>query len=196
MSHRFTTTLSPESLASDSPRVREVLETAKKQVGFIPNMYTRMVNVPGLLETYLLGYDRFRKESGLTSVEQEVVFLTVSHQNRCHYCVAAHSFLADKKSGVPPEVTDAIRDGVAIPDEKLQALSEFTRAIMRAQGWLDRSDVEPFLAAGYSERHILAIILAVAVKTLSNWSNHLFDTPVDEMFAGRRWSDAGVPEAV
>jgi uncharacterized peroxidase-related enzyme len=190
MAHKYHMSLPPQTLSSAPPRAREVLERAQKQVGFIPNMYARMVNSPGLLETYLTGYDRFRKESGFTPTEQEVIFLTISRENGCHYCVAAHSFLADKQSGVPTAVTDAIRDGQPVPDPKLRALSEFTRTLLAKRGWLARAEVDPFLAAGYTEGHILEIILAVAVKTLSNWSNHLFDTPVDAMFAAREWRAA------
>jgi alkylhydroperoxidase family enzyme len=51
------------------------------------------------------------------------------------------------------------------------------------------ADVHAFINAGYDERRILEIVLAIAVKTLSNYSNHLFHTPVDEAFADRRWSD-------
>jgi uncharacterized peroxidase-related enzyme len=182
--------LPPQTLSSESPRIRGVLEKAQQQVGFIPNMFAVMANSPGLLETYLTGYDLFRKESGLTPAEQEVVLLTVSRENGCHYCVAAHSVLADNFSGVPAEVTDAIRDGTPVPDPKLRALSEFTRTLLAKRGRPDRAEVDAFRAAGYTERHILEIILAVAVKTLSNWSNHVFETPVDEMFAGRRWSEA------
>ena len=58
-------------MSSESPRIRGVLEQAQQQVSFFPNMYARMVNSPGLLETYLTGYDRFRKESGFTPAEQE-----------------------------------------------------------------------------------------------------------------------------
>jgi alkylhydroperoxidase family enzyme len=36
-------------------------------------------------------------------------------------------------------------------------------------------DVELIFTAGYSEKQILEIILALAVKTRSNPSNHLFD---------------------
>ncbi len=190
MPEKFQMSLPPHTLGSESPRIRGVLEQAQQQVGFIPNMYARMVNSPGLLETYLTGYDRFRKESGFTPAEQEVVFLTISRENGCHYCVAAHSVLADKFSHVPTAVTDAIRDGNPIPEPKLRALSEFTRTLMAKAGRPDRADVDAFLAAGYTERHILEIILAVAVKTLSNWSNHAFNTPVDEMFAAREWSAA------
>lgn len=190
MSAKFRMGLPSHTLNSESPRIRGVLTKAQKQVGFIPNMYAVMANSPGLLETYLTGYELFRKESGLTPAEQEVVLLTISRENGCHYCVAAHSVLADNVSGVPTEVTDAIRDGAPVPDPKLRALSEFTRTLLAKRGRPDRADVDAFLAAGYTERHILEIILAVAVKTLSNWSNHVFDTPVDEMFAAREWSAA------
>lgn len=152
-------------------------------------MYGVMANSPGLLDTYVHGYERFRALSGFTPVEQEVVLLAVSRENGCTYCVAAHSFIADKMSAVPEAVTNAIREGRPIPDSKLAALHDFTRTMVIKRGLPDRTDVEGFLAAGYSERHMLEIVLAIAVKTLSNYANHLFHTPVDAMFAARTWTD-------
>ena len=75
-----------------------MLDKALKQVGFIPNMYANMAHAPAVLNTYLTGYDLFRKESGLSSAEQEVVFLAVSKTNGCTYCTAAHSMIAEKMS--------------------------------------------------------------------------------------------------
>lgn len=140
------------------------------------------------METYAVGYDRFRKNSGFTPVEQEVVFVTISIANGCEYCAAAHSFLADQVSKVPLEVTDAIRDGKEIPDAKLKALSQFTRVMFEKRGNLSPQDVAAFLEAGYQEKQILEIILALAVKTLSNCANHIFGTEVDDMFKGRTWT--------
>ncbi len=180
-------TLPTQTLETAEPRAKAILAKAKSQVGMIPNMYALMVNSPGLLETYLYGYDFFRKESGFTPAEQEVVFLTISYENGCHYCMAAHSFLADKRSNVPTAVTDAIRSGAIIPDAKMSALSGFTRTMLRTRGRPESSSAKAFLAAGYTERHILEIILAIAVKTLSNYANHVFDTPVDAVFGEREW---------
>ncbi len=117
------------------------------------------------------------------------MLLAVSRENGCTYCVAAHSFIADKMSGVPEAVTNAIRDGQPIPDARLAALHDFTRTMVIKRGLPDKTDVSAFLAAGYSERQILEVVLAIAVKTLSNYANHLFHTPVDGMFAGRAWAD-------
>jgi uncharacterized peroxidase-related enzyme len=150
-------------------------------------MYAGMANSPGLLETYMDGYDRFRKDSGLTPAEQEVVFLTISRTNGCDYCVAAHSLIADQMSKVPPAVTEAVRDGRAVPDPKLAALSAFTDVLLTKRGLPSKADVAAFLAAGYGERQILELILAIAVKTLSNYSNHLFHTALDPAFVGREW---------
>lgn len=183
--------LPPVTLEAADERQRAVLETAKARLGFIPNMYANMVNSPGVLETYLLGYQRFREESGFTPAEQEVVFLAISRENGCTYCMGAHSMLAAKKSGVPAEVLAAIREDREIPDPKLRALATFTRTMVRKRALVDEADVRPFLEAGYSERQILEIVLAVAVKTLSNWSNHLFHTELDPVFAEYAWTPAG-----
>jgi hypothetical protein len=81
-------------------------------------------------------------------------------------------------SKVPTDVTDAIRSDSPIEDTKLAAL---------ARGHPSQDDVAAFINAGYAESHILDIILALAVKTISNYSNHVFDTTVDDAFAARAW---------
>ncbi|MBI5771205.1 MAG: carboxymuconolactone decarboxylase family protein [Verrucomicrobia bacterium] len=188
MSQIHKTKLALQTLETAAPRAKAVLEQAKAKLGFIPNMYGGMVNSPGLLETYMLGYDRFRAESTFTAVEQEVVFLTISRENGCTYCVAAHSVIADAFSKVPPAVTDAIRERKTIPDAKLEALSAFTRIMWSSRGKPTPEEAAAFFAAGYDERQILEIILATAVKTLSNYPNHLFATPVDAIFRARKWT--------
>ncbi|MBI5786121.1 MAG: carboxymuconolactone decarboxylase family protein [Rhodocyclales bacterium] len=181
--HFVASKLSSISLATADPVQQEVLAAAQKQVGFIPNMYANMVNVPGVLSTYLHGYNAFRQHSGFSPAEQEVVFLAISQQNGCHYCMAAHSMLADKMSGVPAPVLAAIRAHQPIPDARLQALFAFAQELVRTGGKPEAATGATFLAAGFTERDALQVILAAAAKTLSNYSNHLFETVVDERFA-------------
>jgi uncharacterized peroxidase-related enzyme len=178
-------TVAPENAERGA---KPIMEGAQKKLGMVPNMYRTMANAPELLETYSTGYEGFRKHSGLSPAEQEVVLLSVSFENACTYCMAVHSFMADQMSGVPTEVTDAIRDGEQVPDPKLRALSELTRDMVRSRGWPSEEKAKAFVDAGYEERQILYVLLAVAVKTISNYTNHLFDTPVDEPFAGRVWT--------
>jgi uncharacterized peroxidase-related enzyme len=169
--------------ATATPAQKEVLDRAIKSVGFLPNMYANMANAPAVLGTYLHGYGLFRSESGLSPAEQEVVFLAASRVNGCDYCTAAHSMIADRKSGVPADVLAAIRQGTAIPDARLAALHALTVAMVTSQGRPSADVLKTFFKAGFEERHVLYIVLALAVKTLSNYSNHAFATPVDAVFA-------------
>lgn len=180
-------TLPAQSLESAEGRAKEVLDTALRQVGFIPNMYAKMVNSPGLLDTYLFGYNAFRKESGFTPAEQEVVFLTISRVNECAYCMAAHSMLAEAMSKTPPQAIAALREDRPIDDPKLRALANFTRVMVESRGRPTDRDAQDFFAAGYSNRQVLEVILAIAVKTLSNYANDILHTEVDPRFEGYAW---------
>jgi uncharacterized peroxidase-related enzyme len=183
----YTISLPAKTIENADPRAREVLKQTQAKMGMIPNMYGVMANSPALLQTYAQGYALFRENSGFTPAEQEIVFLTISRENVCHYCMAAHSFVADNLSKVPTEVTNSIRDDEPIADKKMAGLREFTRTMVVSRGHPSQSDVSTFTQAGYSESHILDIILAISVKTISNYANHVFDTPIDSAFTARAW---------
>jgi uncharacterized peroxidase-related enzyme len=180
--------LTSKTVETASGDAAERLAATERAMGMVPNMYGVMANSPGLLATYLDGYQRFRSDSGFTPAEQEVVFLAISRFNECDYCMAAHSFIADAMSKTPVEVTDAIRDDEPVADERSAALVAMTRALLETRGHPSTEDVEAFRAAGFTDEQVLELLLAIAVKTISNWSNHLFQTPVDEVFASRAWT--------
>jgi uncharacterized peroxidase-related enzyme len=167
---------------------KELLIKSKKENKMIPNMYKAMANSPILLKSYMAAYKDFREQSNFSSVEQEVVFLTISVENNCNYCMAAHSLLADMVSKVPPSVTDAIRNGDKIQNTKLKALSDFVIVMINKRGNPSEEDVREFFDSGYNEKHILDIILAISIKTISNYTNHIFHTELDSAFKIREWS--------
>lgn len=178
--------LKPVEMDNADPKQQEILQRGKKANGMVPNMYKNMVNLPALQETYDIGYHKFREESEFTPAEQEVVLLTISIANSCGYCTAAHSYIAENVSQTPKDVIEAIREGKEIQDEKLRALHEFTKVMNESKGNPTPQQAQEFLNAGYSEKQILAIILAQAVKTISNYSNHIFHTEVDQAFAANK----------
>jgi len=181
MELNFQTVESASKISSD------ILDATIKGLGFAPNLYALMANNPALLDAYTYAYATFRENGGLSPVEQEVVFIAAAVENECHYCVAAHSFVADKMSKVPAEVTDVMRNNTTIGDSKLQALSEFTKAVVRERGWVSKAKIEDFLNAGYSKNDILAVITGIGVKTMSNYFNHIMYTPLDDAFSERAW---------
>tara|TARA_B100000809_G_scaffold234148_1_gene251398 strand:+ start:570 stop:1145 length:576 start_codon:yes stop_codon:yes gene_type:complete len=180
--------ITPKTIETAAPSASKIMQGTKDAMGFVPNMYEYMANNPALLDAYTHTYKTFRENAGFTSVEQEVIFLSVAYQNECDYCVAAHSFVADKMSGVKAEVTDAIRAGKDVDDAKLSALSTFTRLMTKTRANVSSEDISTFLSAGYNENHILGVITGIGVKTFSNYSNHLANTPLDDVFQERKWS--------
>ena len=189
MSSNYKLSFKQITLENANIDAKSILEKAKQRIGYIPNIYGMMANSAGLLETYTVGDDNFRKKSLFTNSEKEIIYLTISKENACTYCVAVHSTLADTMSKVPPSITDAIREERQVPDRKYAILIEFTRTMVVSRGQPSNQDIKNFISAGYSELHILDIIHAIAIKTISNYSNHLFQTPVDNMFHAREWKN-------
>ncbi|MFO7854573.1 MAG: carboxymuconolactone decarboxylase family protein [Paracoccaceae bacterium] len=173
--------LTPETA---EPKSRELMNAAKERLGFVPNMYAEMGQLPELLEAYMSAYEGFRNAAGFTPPEQEVVFLAISRFNGCDYCMAAHSMIAEKVSKVPADSLSALREGHPLPDAKLDALATFARRMVESRGTPSGDEVRAFLDAGFEQKHVLGIILAIGVKTYSNYTNHVAGTEIDEAFAG------------
>jgi len=167
---------------------KPMLEQTQQAFSFIPNLIGVMASSPAITEAYLSIASIFSK-SGLSPTEQQVVLLTASHFNDCRYCMAAHTAISSMQN-IDMSIVQAIRDDLPIADAKLQALRQFTRLVVENRAWLADSDVQTFLDAGYEQSHVLDILVGVAQKTLSNYTNHLAKTPLDEAFSTVAWQAA------
>ncbi len=72
----------------------------------------------------------------------------------------------------------------------MQALASFTSAVVTKRGRVSQMDQAAFLAAGFSQPQILDVLVGVAMKTLSNYTNHIAETPLDAQFKSFEWSPA------
>jgi len=167
---------------------KELLIAAKKQVGFVPNLHGIMAEAPGLLNGYRALNDYFLKSS-LNKEEKTVVWQAINVEHSCHYCVPAHTAIA-KGMKVDDAISDALRNETPLADPKLEALRSFTLSVVRERGAVDDAAVQTFLDAGFNKRQILEVVLGVAMKTMSNYTNHLADTPLDAAFAPLEWEKA------
>lgn len=165
--------------------VAPALAKARKALGFIPNLYGIMAESPQAFTAYQALSEQFRATS-LPKGGQDVVWLTVSRHNSCHYCMAVHSTTA-LRSGMDTETVTALREGKPLADQRLEAVRRFTHAVAAERGNVAEEEVEQFLAAGFTQRQILDIMVGVAMKTLSNYINHLAHTPLDDAFAAQAW---------
>jgi len=162
-----------------------LLQGAQKAFGFVPNLIAVLAESPAVVEAYLTLTQIFDKSS-LTATERQVAVLAISRTNECDYCMAAHSVVASMQD-VPADVIQAIRNDKPIADAKLEALRTFAATVIEKRGWLSDDDVAAFRFAGYNQAQVLEVVLAASLKTLSNYANHVAETPLDDAFASREW---------
>ena len=165
---------------------RATLEATAKKYGFVPNLFGVFAESPTAVQAYA-GINKALEQSTLTPVEQQVVTLTVSAANDCAYCVGAHSTVAQMVR-MPEEILAALRDQRPLTDRKLNALRTLVMSILHYRGWVPEDDLQHAVAAGYNQRHVLDVLTLVALKTLSNYVNHIAHTPLDPQFASQAWS--------
>lgn len=165
---------------------KEILAGAAKQMGAIPGLYSVMAESPETLKAYQQLHQAFTATS-FNAEELTVVWQTINVEHECHYCVPAHTAIANSMS-VDPLLTDALRNQTAMPSAKLQALHDFTLAMVRQRGNVSAEQMKVFFDAGYKQQQVLEIILGLSQKVISNYVNHVADTEVDPMFAPFAWT--------
>ncbi|WP_417655747.1 carboxymuconolactone decarboxylase family protein [Pseudidiomarina aestuarii] len=172
---------------SNAPEAsKSLLAKSKQNFGMIPNLHAVMAASPQLLEGYQKLHELFA-QSGFSNDELTVVWQTINVEHRCHYCVPAHTGIA-KQMEVDDGLIDALRNEEIVGDSKLEALRQFTLALVRGRGEVSQDQLEKFYGAGYEQKHVLMIILGVAQKVMSNYTNHIAQTPLDKPFDKFSWT--------
>ncbi|QIA65115.1 carboxymuconolactone decarboxylase family protein [Vibrio astriarenae] len=165
---------------------KAILEGAQKQMGMIPGLYAVMAESPETLKAYTQLHQLFTITS-FDAEELTVVWQTINVEHECHYCVPAHTGIAHSMK-VDPALTEALRNDEAMPTPKLQALKDFTLAIVRERGNVSEETMNAFFDAGYGQQQVLEVILGLSQKVISNYVNHVAKTPVDSVFQKFAWS--------
>ena len=164
------------------------LQKAKDAFSFVPNLLGTMAEAPALLEGYMALSDIFGK-TALSETERQIILMTNNRLNGCLYCMAAHTSIS-QMAGVKADVIEALRNNTAINNPKLEALRIFSAVINESRGWPSEEQVAAFIAAGYTQQSVLEVILGTSLKTMSNYTNHIAQTKLDDAFAANAWSAA------
>ena len=177
--------LNIHTVDSAPEKSKALLEKSMNSNGYIPNLHGVLAEAPGLLEAYQTLGDLF-VNSSFNKEELTVVWQTINVEHECHYCVPGHTAIA-KAMGVDDAITEALRNRTKLPTEKLQALRKMTLSVVRNRGKVPQDEIEAFYKAGYAERQLLEIILGVSQKVISNYTNHIAETPLDKPFEKYAW---------
>ncbi|WP_396632030.1 carboxymuconolactone decarboxylase family protein [Maribacter sp. R86514] len=180
------TTLKVHDIESAPEGSKPLLENSLKAFGMVPGLHGVLASAPKALEGYQVLHQLFT-ETSFNNDELTVVWQTINVEHSCHYCVPAHTGIANMMK-VDEAITEALRNETPLTDEKLEALRTFTLSVVRNRGNVTQEDLNAFYAVGYGEQQVLEIILGLAQKTISNYTNHIANTPVDDAFKKFEWS--------
>ncbi len=164
---------------------KPLLEKSIKSFGMIPGLHGVLAEAPELLDAYQRMHQLFM-DSSFNEAELTVVWQTINVEHECHYCVPAHTAIANMMK-VDEEITNALRNSTSLPTEKLQVLHETTLILVRNRGNISGEELEVFYKAGYTKRNLLEIILGLSQKVISNYTNHIAETPIDQPFQKFVW---------
>ena len=179
------TTLKVHTIESAPEESKALLEKSQKAYGRIPGLHGVLASSPQTFEAYQTLHGLFSNTS-FNAKELTVVWQTINVENACHYCVPAHTGIA-KMMKVDDSITEALRNETPLASPKLEALRTFTLLVVRNHGHIAPAELEAFYNAGYGEQQVLEVILGLSQKIISNYTNHIANTPVDSAFEKFAW---------
>src|SRR6201994_3889181 len=88
--------------------IRTRLLAVQEKSGFIPNVFLTLAYRPDEFRAFFAYHDALMdKEGGLTKAEREMIVVTTSAANQCHYCVVAHGAILRIRAK-NPQIADQI----------------------------------------------------------------------------------------
>jgi uncharacterized peroxidase-related enzyme len=177
--------LEPLTLETAPTASKDTLRSIEKGYGFIPNLMGTFANAPAVLNGYM-AMDAAWDKSSLSPKERQLILLAASVTNHCAYCTAAHSTVLKGPMKVDPALVAAVRENKPLADAKLNALVAFTNEVVSERGYVSEETKTKFLNAGYREEQMMEVIIGVALKTVSNYIDHLNPVTVDDGFKGEK----------
>ena len=155
------------------------LKTIQSTLGFTPELIGRMAASPSLINAFTSLKEAYEKNS-LTPIERRIVLLITSVENKSNVCIAAHSMELRQNLKADNIIIEAARNNKNFPDNRMNSLAEFVRTIARNKGMITESTRENFFRAGFTQQNALEVVLGVTLETLTSYTSHLVQAPVDE----------------
>lgn len=167
----------PSTIDASPAASQPMLQTVKKQLGSVPNLFRVIGNSPAALEGYL-GLSGALAKGTLDAKLRERIALRVSELNGCDYCLSAHTYLGKQVARLDDAELASSREGRSA-DARAEAALRFATAIVRERGHVSAAAVADARSAGYDDAQLIEIVLHVALNTLTNYVNTVAGTEVD-----------------
>ncbi|WP_251061242.1 carboxymuconolactone decarboxylase family protein [Streptomyces sp. ISL-100] len=184
----MTGTLFPDHTPETAPAAsRRSMEATTKRLGYLPAPVARMANSPHLLDGFLKISAMFESTT-LDPLSREVLIMTIATRNGCHVCVAMHTAKLTAL-GADADLIKSLRaqhhqsQPQPLSDERLEAVRQFTLAVIATAGAVSDDTLRDFTAHGYTPQNALEVVLGIGAYTMSTLANRMTGAPLDEQLA-------------
>ncbi|MGZ5201974.1 MAG: carboxymuconolactone decarboxylase family protein [Telluria sp.] len=152
------------------------MQAVATALGFTPNMMATFAQSPIAFNVWatLLG----SLSKALDVKTRDSIGLAVSEVNGCNYCLGVHSFTAEHMAKLPADEIILARKGRA-SDPKRDAAVLFARKVILTRGQVTEADLDAVRDAGYTDANLMEIVALVAMYSLTNFFNNVFDPEKD-----------------
>jgi AhpD family alkylhydroperoxidase len=150
---------------------RTLMESTIAEFGQLADPVARMAESPEMLEGFMHASELF-ESSTLDPLSREVVVMTIATRNGCRFCVNMHTGRL-RRLGASSELITALRRAEPLDHAKLEAGRQFTLRALATTGRVPDEQIEEFLAAGYTARNALEVVLGIGTYTMSTFANRL-----------------------
>ncbi len=172
-------------LAELPPDIREEILKVQEKAGFVPNVFVALAHRPDEFRAFFAYHNALMlKDSGLSKAEREMIVVTTSGANNCHYCVIAHGAIL-RIYAKNPLVADQVAVNYRKADitDRQRAMLAFALKVATRSAEVDDSDFETLRRQGFADEDIWDIGAITAFFALSNrMANLISMRPNDEFF--------------
>lgn len=169
--------------------LRTLILEVQEKTGFIPNVFLALAHRPDECRAFFAMHDALMLRKGnLSKAEKEMVVVTVSAGNECHYCVVAHGAIlriVAKNSLLADQLAINYRKADITPRQR--AMLDFAVKVSQASATIGDEDFEQLRSHGFDDEDIWDIGGISAFFCLSNRMANLTSMrPNEEFYAMAR----------
>ena len=154
----------------DQKNASNYLKVVNEKIGFVPNVLKAFSNFPKQFEGFTKLYNSIMLgESGLSKLEREMIAVTVSSENQCFYCLAAHGATVRELSQ-DPQLGERLASNfeAANLSKKHKTMLLFARNLTRNPSIVNEEDRRALNKVGFNDRDIWDISLVVGFFNMTN----------------------------
>lgn len=151
-------------------RTEKYFAICEEKLGLVPNVLKAYAFDIAKLDSFAALYnDLMLGESGLSKLEREMIAVTVSAINHCHYCLTAHGAAVRELSG-DPEFGETIAQNwrAAGLDERQGAMLQFATKLTETPDRMGEADRQALRDVGFSDRDIWDIASVASFFNMTN----------------------------